>query len=193
MFEDCGCGSCGCWAAIRGRKCGSRGWAWPASWAQWSCWRPRRCWCPAGPAHRAKTVAAAGDKAAEKPPAGDSRYDHFLYVRHNEVNGSAKTDSLVLAKVTPEGFQQRDVFTKNNLHIGWYPLDVINGWAYGVKLGELIAINLESGATEKLGTVGNFTYDSGRLYTLRDSPGRLIAHGAPRVRSPQPVVPGPWA
>jgi hypothetical protein len=94
-------------------------------------------------------AATEGEKAAQTAKAaaaGD--YDQFIYMRHNDTNGSALTDSLVLAKVTPDGFQQRDIFTQNNLHISWNPLCVRDGLLYAVKLGDLIAIDLTTGKGE---------------------------------------------
>jgi len=114
-------------------------------------------------------------EAAEEKPAAESPYNHFLYVRHNE-KGSAVSDSLVLAKITPEGVQQRDIFTQSNLADGWQPLCVINGWAYEVESYELIAINLQTGAAEKFGShVASFTYDSGRLYAITESPSSWVS------------------
>jgi hypothetical protein len=37
-------------------------------------------------------------------------YDHFLYIRHNEEDGSLKNDTLVLAKVTPKRLQRRYLY-----------------------------------------------------------------------------------
>ena len=125
----------------------------------------------AGSGNDANTGPGRADQEPAKKPAAESPYDYFLYVRHNEEKGMAVTDSLVLAKVSANGFQQRDVFTESNLDIGWHPLAVINGRAYGVRFGDLIAIDLKSGTSEKLGShVNPFVYDSGRLYSFAEIP-----------------------
>jgi hypothetical protein len=113
-------------------------------------------------------AATEGENAAQSSKAaggGDSDYDQFLYLRHNETNGVALTDSLVLAKVTPKGFEQRDIFTKSNLHIAWNPLCVCDGVLYAVKLGDLIAINLSSGETELIASYfSSYAFESNTLF-----------------------------
>ena len=45
-----------------------------------------------------------------------SKYDHFLFVRHDEVEGQpGGSDTLVMARVTPEGFQFKDLYSQSNL------------------------------------------------------------------------------
>jgi hypothetical protein len=39
-----------------------------------------------------------------------SAYNHFLYVRHNEENGSVRSNTLVLVKVTPKRLQRRYLY-----------------------------------------------------------------------------------
>jgi len=100
---------------------------------------------------------------AAKSEAAESAYDHFLYLRHNLEKGSAVTDTLVLAKITPQGLQQRDAFTQNNLHVAWKPVGVVGGRLYAMKLEKLIAIDLGTGKAEGIESwVVRYAYDRGR-------------------------------
>lgn len=110
----------------------------------------------------------AKDATAPAETEADGRtYDHFLYVRHNQKGGVAKTDTLVLARVTSGGFEQRDLYTKNNFNIGWTPLCVIDGTVYGVKIDDLIAIDVATGRAERICShVRSHAYNAGRLYTI---------------------------
>lgn len=93
-----------------------------------------------------------------------SPYDHFLYIRHNAEDGAAKTDTLVLASITPAGIQKRDIYTKRNLHVGWRSLGVFHGKVYALKINSLLEIDIATGRAENLcSTVQASGYDSGVL------------------------------
>ena len=47
-------------------------------------------------------AADAGPGPGPKTGPAQPRYDHFIYLRHNNEGGTALTDSLVLVKVTAE-------------------------------------------------------------------------------------------
>jgi len=102
--------------------------------------------------------AAASPATADADP-DDRTYNHFLYLRHNAKGGSAVTDTLVLTKVTPDGFEQRDLFTKRNLSYSKL-LGVVGGKVYAVKIGSLIAIDVKTGQAEEI-----FKYHSLGSYT----------------------------
>ena len=100
-------------------------------------------WGLAGMDHEASRVMA--DQANE------GVYDHFFYLRHNpDQSGTAKTDSLMQVRVTPNGFDQRVVYSKNNLHIGWEPLLATGGKFYGLSSNRLVCIDLGNGKAEEL-------------------------------------------
>ena len=95
-------------------------------------------------------LAAALLGVEAEHPATPSPYGQFLYIRHNEVDGSAKTDTLMLASVGPDGFQKRDLYTKGNLHVGWRSLGVFGGKVYGLKIHNLLEVDIATGQAENL-------------------------------------------
>jgi hypothetical protein len=119
------------------------------------------------------TIAAGEDDATnEQPQQAASKYDHFLYLRHNVVDGAARTTSLVLAEITAEGFEQRDLLSKRNLSLNFMPVCVFGGRVYVVRMTDLIAIDVATGAATKVCPyVSSHTYDSGRIYGLVRSQG----------------------
>jgi len=101
--------------------------------------------------------------------ADGATYDHFLYLRHDvdPKDGMAKTDTLVLVKVTRDTFVQRDLFTQSNLHIGWKPLGVVGGKVYAIAIDRLLAIDVATRQVEIFPSrIQCHVYDSGRLYAL---------------------------
>jgi len=93
-----------------------------------------------------------------------SPYDHFLYIRHNEEDGGAKTDTLVLATIMSDGFEKRDLYAKRNLHVGWRSLGVFHGKVYALKINSLLEIDIATGRAENLcSTVQASGYHSGVL------------------------------
>ena len=100
--------------------------------------------------------------------AGTSRYDHFLFVRTDNIEEQpGGTDTLVMAKVTPEGFELRDFHSKNNLGVGLKYLGVFGGQAYLMKIDQLYRLDLATGrfspVTERLQL---HDYVDGRLFTV---------------------------
>ncbi|MCH7725259.1 MAG: hypothetical protein IH991_02075, partial [Planctomycetes bacterium] len=123
------------------------------------------------PVNSEEPAALTGEAIDHSDPRQES-YDHFFYVHHNLKNGLAVTDSLVMATVTPEGLRQRDVFTKRNLHIGWRPIAAIGGKVFGLKLDDLIAIDIATGRVELLCQYAKaFVHHKGRLYVLLPTDG----------------------
>jgi hypothetical protein len=97
-----------------------------------------------------------------------SRYDHFLFVRHDMIEGqSGGTDTLVMAKVMPGGFQQKALYSRNNLGIGLEFLGVFGGQAYVMKIDQPCRLDLATGryvrVTER---TQSHDYVDGRLFTL---------------------------
>ena len=144
----------------------------------------------------AQSRAAPNDAAppeSKKAATGEGRpYDHFFYVSTNDADGAAQTDSLVMVKVTVDGFQQREVFTQTNLSLNWQPLFVCGGKLYALKYDEFIAIDLASGKAEKMeGRIASRTFQGGLLFAqvfrdVKDSVLRVfdVAKGACRDVAP---------
>jgi len=84
-------------------------------------------------------AAAAPPAQAGAPRPEADRYDHFIYLRHDVTDGTAKTDTLVLATVKPDGVDLKDVYTRRNLHIGWRPLAAGRGKLYAIHIDALLA------------------------------------------------------
>jgi hypothetical protein len=120
-------------------------------------------------------AATEGENAEQSGGAavsGSGNYDQFLYLRHNNTNGTSYTDSLVLAKATAKGFEQRDVLTLSGLHINWKPLCVRNGVLYAMNNSALIAVDLSAGKAENiLSNYGAFTSEANMLYMLVNGEG----------------------
>jgi hypothetical protein len=123
--------------------------------------------------------AAASSLSAVEPVGGpapgggpaQAQFDHFIYLRHDNDRGAARTDSLVLVKVTGEGVAARPAYSKNNLHVDWHPLCVRGGKLYGITIGTLVAIDLAKGVAEELGHgLESFTCLDGRLYAFARAP-----------------------
>src|SRR5574340_503063 len=115
---------------------------------------------------------APGETPASAPgdrPATTSAcpFDRLLYIRHNEKDHAAVSDTLVLCRVAADGFEQRDVYTQGSLAAGWHALGVFGGTLYAVKINDLVAIELATGRAENLcPTVRTFSYGDGRLYAV---------------------------
>ena len=106
------------------------------------------------------TAAVAPDQCA-----------HFLYLRHDAVGDVAQTDSLVLVRVTRDSFECRPVYSRENLHIDWRPVGVSRGKLYGVKLGALVAIDLETGTAVELDRgIQSFELTKAGLYAFVRQP-----------------------
>jgi hypothetical protein len=117
-------------------------------------------------------AASAGSQPDSVPISNSSRFDHFVYLRHNEVNGVALTDSLMLVALTANGFEVRPAYSESNLHIAWTPLCVRGGRLYAVKLHKLVAIDLATGKFEQMETyIESFTFEEGWLYGMVHQPG----------------------
>ncbi|MHC4474464.1 MAG: HEAT repeat domain-containing protein [Planctomycetota bacterium] len=99
-----------------------------------------------------------------------SRYGYFLFVRR--AKGGPGT--LVLAKVTSDGFELRDIHAMRNLGAFWEPLCVVQGRAYGIFIHSLLCIDLVTGESESLcSTLSSETaFDSERLYAMVNLPGQ---------------------
>jgi hypothetical protein len=93
--------------------------------------------------------------------ASGSKYDHFLFVRHDDIKGQAGgTDTLVMGQVTPKGFKTKDLYSHNNASIGPEFLDVVGGQAYFISLGQLYHMDLRTGRRAVLAQTGPVTdYD----------------------------------
>ena len=115
-------------------------------------------WCIAG-VDQESTRLMADD-------ANKSVYDHFFYLRHDpDQSGTAITDSLIQVTVTPKGFDERVIYSKNNLHVGWEPLCTARGKFYGLHINSLVSIDLASGKAEELGDrIGVHAFAGGKLY-----------------------------
>ena len=113
-------------------------------------------------------AASAGAQSGSLPSSNSSRFDRFVYLRHNEVNGAALTDSLMLVSITAGGFEVRPVYSQLNLHVDWTPLCVRRGRLYAVKFSNLISIDLASGEAEQMEppSFESFTFEDGRLYAM---------------------------
>lgn len=99
------------------------------------------------------------------------QYNHFLFVRHNKEDNRAVTDTLVMAKVTSEGFELKDFYTKTNLNVGLNPLCVMGGKVYLVKMGDLVSIDIATGKSRQIASpIGPHCFDSGRLYFFARGP-----------------------
>ncbi|NQT18877.1 MAG: sigma-70 family RNA polymerase sigma factor [Planctomycetes bacterium] len=124
-------------------------------------------------------LAAAADGKAEAvqpadPEAVVPRYDHFLFMRRNKKESGARTVTLVMANVTPEGFKLCDLYTKRDLLIGWEPLCVRRGKVYAIHRGRnLVEVDVATGKAEELcSSIQSYACDSGRLYAkMHDSDG----------------------
>ena len=111
------------------------------------------------------------DAASGANPLSD-RDEYFIYLRSDPVGGTAVTDSLVLVRLTQDGLESRPVYSRNNLHIDWHPLGVCHGKLYGVKLGVLVSIDLETGAARELDQgIESFVWLDRRLYAFVRQPG----------------------
>jgi hypothetical protein len=116
-------------------------------------------------------AAGAGSRSEFLPTPNASRFDRFIYLRHNEVNGAALTDSLILVSLTNGGFEARPVYSQKNLFISWTPLCVRGGKLYAVKLDKLISIDLVTRNAEQMeGNLESFTFEGGRLYAMVSQP-----------------------
>ena len=99
-------------------------------------------------------------------------YEHFLYLRHDWAGGDAKSDSLVLVRVTRDGFDSRVVYSEFNLSVGWHPLGVCNRKLYAIKLGLLITVDLETGTAQEVDwSIDSCTWSDRRLYVFISQPG----------------------
>jgi beta-lactamase regulating signal transducer with metallopeptidase domain len=125
-----------------------------------------------------------------------AKFDHFLYMRHNVTNGLAETDSLILVKAKADRFEERVIYTKKNLHLGWQPLLVRGGQLYAVHINELLRIDIARGTVEKLDSkVGYYWRGAEKLYAaIVDNELRIydLALGAYRgVAAPASLRNGP--
>ncbi len=117
------------------------------------------------PNARREQLTSEGEPAPAEIETDHRSYEFFLYVRQNRENEAAENHSLVLAKSTLDGFEQRDVYTKDNFGMSWTPLCVAGGKIYGIKLGHLIAVDVTTGKAQTVCRyVVSHIYDSGRLY-----------------------------
>jgi len=100
---------------------------------------------------------------------GSSPYDHFLFTRHDIDETKHGTETLVMARITPETFELRDVYTRREPTWRWEPLCVTEGKAYVIQGDSLLGIDMATGEAQKLCWPiegGSYTYDSGMLYAL---------------------------
>jgi len=122
----------------------------------------------------ALSILLCGQAAIPPTVAAEDRerdpYGHFFFVRHNEVGGAAKTDTLVHAEVLLDRFDLRDVCSRPNLHVAWSPLCVANGRLYAIKLGKLWRVDLEAGTAGELDSSllsrESLSYGAHRLYAI---------------------------
>jgi hypothetical protein len=108
-------------------------------------------------------------------------YEHFIYFRHDYADGGAKSDSLVLVRVTGNGFESRPVYSELNLHIDWHPLGVCNGKLYAVRMGALISVDLETGTAAEIEgewKIGSCTWSDGKIYAFMRASSLLRVYDA---------------
>ena len=121
---------------------------------------------PLGERNEGRAATPSSDQSAT---GNGKSYNHFLFMRHNEKDGTAVTDTLVLAEDTPDGFRMKDIYTRNNLSVGFRPLGAVGGKVYGIKIEALLEIDIATGRVEDLGQLPGAEascYDAGRLYAF---------------------------
>lgn len=122
----------------------------------------------------------SGSRATGDPiDARERQYDHFLFIRRNPGDRKTIGDTLVMAKVTRDGFALKDLYGRHNLDIGLHLVGVARGKVYILKIGDLLSIDVATGDCETIAKgIASFACDAGRLYALvhRDDAVRLVVH-----------------
>ncbi len=105
-----------------------------------------------------------------------SKYDHFLFTRRDGAEGQEGTKTLVLGKVTAEGFELRDIHATPEFRYPWEkPLCAVGGILYGTKGSDLFSVNLATSQMEVLSSAArgsvctiivSYIYADGRLYGI---------------------------
>jgi len=118
---------------------------------------------------RAEEEKPGGPVAATLGPAAN----HLLFVRHNEVNGAADSDTLALGKVipgefmanTPSGFEIKDLYTQAALTAGFHLFGVWGGKAFARERDDLLCFDVESGQRVRIASnLRCHAYADGRLF-----------------------------
>ena len=114
-----------------------------------------------------RSQGAAGAAGGEAAP-----YNHILFVQYVD-----RVPTLVDATVWPDGgFGLRDILAERNLQLAWEPLCVVGGRLYGLKMGELQAIDVWTGRRETLCEyVDEYAFAEGRLWAA------VAGQGGPSV------------
>ncbi|MCX7050180.1 MAG: hypothetical protein NTX50_32430 [Candidatus Sumerlaeota bacterium] len=114
-----------------------------------------------------KAQSAGEEAGGAKKSLPQEAANCFLYIRHNEVNGTAKTDTLVLGKISPGSFEQKDICTEGDLTAGFELLGVWNGAAYARRFNDLLCFELETGQCVRIASKIKFhAFADGRLFCL---------------------------
>jgi hypothetical protein len=110
--------------------------------------------------------AGSTHQAADQAPLPDA-CERFLYLRYNLAGHIGGTTSLVLVRVTRDGFDSRAVYSEQNLDVGWRALGVCNRKLYGIKMGLLLTVDLETGTAEEVDwSIDSSTWSDRRLYAF---------------------------
>jgi hypothetical protein len=109
-----------------------------------------------------KSIAWGAEIEAEE---GEQNY--LAYVRGNTSEGAIRTYSLMLAKVLPDGFEEREVFVEEKFGMFWQPLTVVRGKLYGMNIDLLVSIDVQTSKAEQIcDKIENYTFQDGRLYGI---------------------------